>query len=76
MSTDSTDVRLNEQVARLEKKVNILLKLLESFAQDNIALKERERQLTQDRLSLLDKNSKARVQVEAMLGRLKSMEHS
>lgn len=76
MSTESTDVRLNEQVSRLEKKVTILLKLLESFSEDNIALKEREQQLIQDRLKLLDKNSKARVQVEAMLGRLKSMEHS
>ena len=76
MSTESTDIRLNEQVSQLEKQVESLLELLESFSQENFDLHEREKQLLQDHSALLDKNDKARVQVEAMLGRLRSMEHS
>ena len=76
MSIESTDIRLNEQVDQLEKQVAILLELLESFAQENNDLLEREKQLMRDRSLLLEKNDKARVQVEAMLGRLRSMEHS
>ena len=76
MSIEATDVRLDEQVEQLEKQVNRLLDLLASFAQENAELREREQKLLQDRSILLDKNNKARVQVEAMLGRLKTMEHS
>ena len=76
MSTESTDMRLNEQVQQLEKQVEMLLELLDTLSEDNAALVERERQLVQDRSILLAKNDKARVQVEAMLGRLRNMEHS
>ncbi len=76
MSIKPTDVRLDEQVELLEKQVNRLLEVLASFAQENAELREREQRLMQDRTTLLDKNNKARVQVEAMLGRLKAMEHS
>lgn len=76
MSTESTDIRLNEQISKLEKKVAVLLSLLDSMSRKNATLIEREQQLLQDRTQLLDKNDKARVQVEAMLGRLRSMEHS
>lgn len=76
MSKESTDIRLNEQVNQLEKQVAVLLELLESFSQENADLQNREKQLLQDRSVLLEKNDKARVQVEAMLGRLRNMEHS
>ncbi len=76
MTTESTDVRLNEQVNQLEEQVNLLLDLLETLSQENAVLLEHEKQLTQDRSALLEKNDKARVQVEAMLGRLRTMEHS
>lgn len=76
MSIESTDIRLNEQVNQLEKQVAILLELLESFSQENADLLEREKQLMRERSMLLEKNDKARVQVEAMLGRLRTMEHS
>jgi len=76
MSKESTDIRLNEQVNQLEKQVAVLLDLLESFSQENADLHSREKQLLQDRSVLLEKNDKARVQVEAMLGRLRNMEHS
>lgn len=76
MSKESTDIRLNEQVQQLEQQVAMLLELLETLSEDNAALAERESQLMQDRSILLAKNDKARVQVEAMLGRLRNMEHS
>ena len=50
---------------------NEYLKLKE----ENRALRQRHETLTNDRAGLLQKNEQVRARVEAMIGRLKTMEH-
>ena len=52
-----------------------LLMLLTQLQEENRALRQRLDVLTTERASLLQKNEQVRTRVEAMIGRLKAMEH-
>ena len=47
----------------------------EAVKEENRALKSRHDSLANERATLLHKNEQARTRVEAMIGRLKAMEH-
>ncbi len=67
---------LDAELARLTRRVEELLGVLESLHDENRALKQRHESLANERAALLQKNEQARVRVEAMIGRLKALEHS
>lgn len=68
---------LNEQeLKRLESRVNNLIRAFEDLKKENSLLKAQQDTYTAERASLIDKNEQARKRVEAMITRLKSMEVS
>ena len=68
---------LNEQeLKRLESRVNSLIQAYEDLKKENSLLKAQQDSYTAERASLIDKNEQARKRVEAMITRLKSMEVS
>lgn len=64
------------ELRRLEKTVDELLAQLALLRDENRALRQRQDSLSSERSSLLQKNEQARARVEAMIGRLKMLEHS
>ena len=74
--SDTTKTQLDLELTRLSKRVDELLAMLEHLKEENRALKARHESLAGERASLMHKNEQVRTRVEAMIGRLKSMEHS
>ena len=72
---DTTRTQLDLELARLEKRINELMASIEGLKEENRALRQRHESLTTDRAGLLQKNEQVRARVEAMIGRLKTMEH-
>ena len=67
---------LDAELARLTRRVEELLGVMDSLRDENRALKQRHESLANERASLLQKNEQVRARVEAMIGRLKALEHS
>ena len=61
---------------RLEKRLEDLIATVSQIKEENRALRQRQDTLTSERASLLQKNEQVRGRVEAMIGRLKSMEQA
>jgi cell division protein ZapB len=73
-STPKSAVEL--ELKRLEKRIEELIATVGQIKEENRALRQRQENLTSERASLLQKNEQVRAQVEAMIGRLKSMEQA
>ena len=63
-------------VQRLSDKVEQLLDYCGKLEKDNAALRNLQSDWTSERAKLLQKNDMARNKIEAMIGRLKSLEQS
>ena len=74
--SDSTDNNFGQELARLERRLDELVIITNQLKDENRSLKERQDSLIADRATLLQKNEQVRARVEAMIGRLKAMEHS
>jgi cell division protein ZapB len=61
---------------RLERRLEDLIVTVAQIKEENRALRQRQDALTSERASLLQKNEQVRARVEAMIGRLKSMEQA
>jgi cell division protein ZapB len=66
---------LHQELRAFETRLGELLMLLTQLQEENRALRQRLDVLTTERASLLQKNEQVRTRVEAMIGRLKAMEH-
>lgn len=66
----------NQQITALEKKLDELIQLCEVLNNENHILKSRESNWAVERARLVEKNELARVKIEAMITRLKSLEHN
>jgi cell division protein ZapB len=64
------------ELKRLEKRLEDLIVTVSQIKEENRALRQRQDTLTAERASLLQKNELVRARVEAMIGRLKSMEQA
>jgi cell division protein ZapB len=67
---------LDAEFARLTRRIEELLAVVASLRDENRALKQRHESLANERASLLQKSEQARARVEAMIGRLKALEHT
>jgi cell division protein ZapB len=67
---------LELELKRLEKRLEELIVTVHHMKEENRALRQRQETLTTERASLLQKNEQVRARVEAMIGRLKSMEQA
>lgn len=66
---------LELELKRLEKRLDELVMTVTHLKEENRALKSRHDTMSAERSALLQKNEQVRARVEAMIGRLKSMEH-
>jgi cell division protein ZapB len=66
---------VDQELKRLEKRLEELLVTIARLKEENRALRQRQETLMTERASLLQKNEQVRARVEAMIGRLKAMEH-
>ena len=66
---------IETELRRLDRRVDELIKAIDQLKEENRALRQRQDILTAERTSLLQRNEQARTRVEAMIGRLKAMEH-
>jgi cell division protein ZapB len=64
------------ELKRLERRVDELLTTVQQLKEENRALRQRQDTLAAEKTSLLNRNEQVRTRVEAMIGRLKAMEHS
>src|SRR5258706_2667341 len=64
------------ELKRIEKRLEDLIVTVSQIKEENRALRQRQETLTSERASLLQKNEQVRARVEAMIGRLKSMEQA
>ena len=67
---------LELELKRLEKRLEDLIVTVSHIKEENRALRQRQDTLTAERATLLQKNEQVRARVEAMIGRLKSMEQA
>lgn len=63
-----------QAITTLELKIEELIQLCDVLNQENHLLKSRESSWAKERAELVEKNEQARVKIEAMISRLKSLE--
>jgi cell division protein ZapB len=66
----------DRDIKTLARKVDELIKLCASLKQQNKILQANEATLRSERARLVEKNDLARIKVETMISRLKSLEKS
>jgi cell division protein ZapB len=66
----------NAEFASLERRVEELLLTVEALREENRALRQRQESLAAERSTFAQRNDQVRARVEAMIGRLKTMEHT
>jgi cell division protein ZapB len=62
------------ELQRLEERMGELLALVHQLTEENHALRNRQDTLSIERAALLHRNEQVRTRVEAMIGRLRTME--
>jgi cell division protein ZapB len=72
---DLSDLSFARELERLERRVDELVMTCNQLKEENRSLRARQESLMGERASLLQKNDQVRSRVEAMVGRLKAMEH-
>lgn len=66
---------VDEELRLFATRLDELVLLLDQLREENRALRQRLDGLATERATLLQKNEQVRARVEAMIGRLKAMEH-
>jgi len=73
--SETTKTQLDLELTRLAKRIDELITILEHLRDENRALRARHESLAGERAVLMQKNEQVRTRVEAMIGRLKTLEH-
>jgi cell division protein ZapB len=64
------------ELALLERRIEELLVTVDTLKEENRALRQRQESLAAERSTFAQRNDQVRARVEAMIGRLKTMEHT
>jgi cell division protein ZapB len=75
LMNDGSDKSFGDELERLAKRLDDLVVTCNQLKEENRSLRQRQDALTAERANLLQKNEQVRARVEAMIGRLKAMEH-
>lgn len=75
MTTDGAERSFGDELEKLAKRLDDLVVTCNQLKEENRSLRQRQDALTAERAALLQKNEQVRARVEAMIGRLKAMEH-
>ncbi|UCG72619.1 MAG: TIGR02449 family protein [Chromatiales bacterium] len=73
---DTPEQNFLKELQRLERRLDELVVITNQLKDENRSLKQRQDNLIAERANLLQKNEQVRARVEAMIVRLKAMEHS
>jgi len=76
MNDNSNKSGFETEFARLESRLQELLVTVEALREENRALRQRQESLAAERSAFAQRNDQVRARVEAMIGRLKTMEHT
>lgn len=76
MANKTPQYNFEQELKRLEGRIDELVTICAQLKEENISLHQRQDALTAERATLLQKNEQVRARVEAMISRLKGMEHS
>jgi cell division protein ZapB len=76
MSTDHARELLEQELKRLEGRIEELVATCRKLRSDNGSLRERLETLSTERAGLLAKNEQVKNRVEAMISRLKALEEN
>lgn len=76
MPQENTREQLEQELLRLESRIEELAEVCAKLRRDNHSLSERLESLSAERSGLLAKNEHVRGRVEAIITRLKSLEES
>ena len=74
--TENNKIGFTAEIALLERRVEELLAVVDTLKEENRALRQRQESLATERSALAQRNDQVRARVEAMIGRLKTMEHT
>ncbi|MFT5657399.1 MAG: cell division protein ZapB [Gammaproteobacteria bacterium] len=73
MDTEKT-LFTEHDLSQLEQRIDQLIDTVGSLKDENISLRQQQEKLITERSQLLDKTETARIRVEAMISRLRSLE--
>ena len=74
--TDNNKQGFTAEIALLERRIEELLLTVDTLREENRALRQRQESLAAERSVFAQRNDQVRARVEAMIGRLKTMEHT
>jgi cell division protein ZapB len=74
--SQNTPNTFEAELKALEKRVDELLAVNDAMREEIRALRRQQESLANERAQLAQKNDQVRARVEAMIGRLKTMEHT
>lgn len=74
--SDNNKSGFDTELVRLERRIEELLITVDTLKEENRALRQRQESLTAERSAFAQRNDQVRARVEAMIGRLKTMEHT
>ena len=74
MNTEDQKTGIETDLLNLEKKVDELVAFISALQEENRTLRVRQKSLNSERAELIEKTELARIRVESMITRLKSME--
>ncbi len=75
MNSPRQPTLVGQELELLEQRLGDLVTMVHQLREENRALRQRLDSLSSERATLLQKNEQVRTRVEAMIGRLKAMEH-
>ncbi|HWS02339.1 MAG TPA: TIGR02449 family protein [Gammaproteobacteria bacterium] len=76
MNKASAQQAIDQDLKRLEFRVEELVRTVERMKEENRSLRAQQEHMTVERAQLIERNELARSRVEAMIGRLKAMEQN
>ncbi len=76
MTNHDTQQTADQALNGLERKIDELIRTVERLKEENRTLRVQQETLAAERAHLIERNDMARVRVEAMINRLKSLEQS
>jgi len=76
MAESSRNSSLDVEFKRLEKRLEELVSTVHRLKDENRALRARQDSLAAEKTTVMNRSEQVRARVEAMIGRLKAMEHT
>jgi cell division protein ZapB len=73
--SNTLEKTFSRELERLEPRLDELVTITNQLKDENRSLRQRQDTLIAERATLLQKNEQVRSRVEAIVGRLKAMEH-